>query len=186
MVTVRDVIALAAANMGREDLAAAVTSQAGALSGETAALLRCYRLVENEIALDYFPLKTVETLTAANGKLPYADFSYAPVNVTRVTNAKGGGTLAFEFYPDHLRMSEKAERVEVEYSFAPAEKELEDEPSFPECISPRLIAMGVCAEFCLSRGQYAEAAAWEERFHDALHAVNIPRRRVTVRSRRWV
>ena len=186
MVTVRDVIALAAANMGREDLAAAVNSQSEQPSEETESLLRSYRLVENEVALDYFPLKAKETFNIGKGKLPYADFSNAPVNVTRVTGA-GGEELAFEYYPDHLRLPEKTRgSVTVEYSFAPAEKGLGDATSFPDKISARLLAAGVCAEFCLSRGQFAEAAVWEGRFYDALRAASIPRRRVTVRSRRWV
>ena len=45
--TVKEVIALAAENLGREDLSAAVASAEGEPEGELKSLLRCYNLIEN-------------------------------------------------------------------------------------------------------------------------------------------
>ncbi len=52
---VKEVIALAAENLGREDLSSELETLDGAPEGELKSLLRCYNLVENEVALDYFP-----------------------------------------------------------------------------------------------------------------------------------
>ena len=74
---VKEIAALAAANMGRDDLIAAIRSLAGEPTGELDSLLRCYNLVENEIALDYFPLRKEEAFAVTDGKIAYAQFSFA-------------------------------------------------------------------------------------------------------------
>ena len=73
---IRDVLILATESLGRTDLASAVnTAYSAAVSagtaptGGTAVLLRCYRLVENEVALDHLPLRAEETLTPEDGSL---------------------------------------------------------------------------------------------------------------------
>ena len=50
--TVKEVLALAAENLGREDLSAQLSADSVQADGEIKALLRCYNLVENEVALD--------------------------------------------------------------------------------------------------------------------------------------
>lgn len=57
---VREIAALAAEYIGREDLAEALSVLEGEPEGELKALLRCYNLVENEVAIDYFPPKREE------------------------------------------------------------------------------------------------------------------------------
>ncbi len=183
---VKEVVALAAANMGREDLVNDAETLEGEPSGELASLLRCYNLVENEVALDYFPLKRCERLSAEEGRIPYSSFSMAPVNVIRVENG-AGRALAFELFPDHLCLSDgKGEEAIVTYAYSPAEKKWTEESAFSDgAISARLLAFGVAGEFCLSRGQFSEASVWEKRYQDALRAANTPCRRRAMRSRRW-
>ncbi len=182
---VKEVLALAAAMLGREDLAASVYDLAGEPAGELASLLCCYNLVENEIALDYFPLKYEQIFVAESGCVPYTRFDYAPVCVNAVTS--GGKPVAFKEFPDCLKADvRRGESVSVIYSYSPAQKGWEDDGSFSEKISPRLLALGVAHEFCLSRGQYSEAAMWEKKYRESLKAANIIRRKLAVRSRRWV
>lgn len=181
--TVKEVAALAAANLGREDLAALVSSAGETVTdGELVSLLRAYNLVENEIALDYFPLKKTEFLTPENGKLYYARFSSCPVTVHRITAA--GRVLNYELFPDHVRIDCDGE-VEALYSYAPARKSYADDSEFSNGISARLMSFGVACEFCLTQGLYEEAAAWECKFRDALRSAGILRRTLALRSRRW-
>ena len=52
--TVKEVVKLAAENLGRQDLSQMIDAQEE-VSEEVVSLLRCFNLVENEVALDYFP-----------------------------------------------------------------------------------------------------------------------------------
>lgn len=184
---VKSVLSLAAANLGREDLVAAVNNCAEEPIGEVASLLRCYNLVENEIALDYFPLKNEETLTVCDGVIPYAQLTYAPVTVFSVKDSLGR-PIDFEIRPENVLLPERTEEqtVTLSYSYSPKEKSFTDSAEFGGKISGRLLSFGVAYEFCLSCGQYAEAATWEKKYREALRAANILRRRLSVRSRRWI
>ena len=180
---VKEIAALAAANMGRDDLIAAIRSLAGEPTGELDSLLRCYNLVENEIALDYFPLRKEETFAVADGKIAYAQFSFAPVDVKRVTDADGT-PVPFDVYPEYVAVA--GGTVSVTYTYVPPEKKWEEESEFSGKISARLMSFGVACEFCLSRGMFPQAAMWEKKYRDALRAANVVRRKLSVRSRRWV
>ncbi len=185
---VRNVISLAAANLGREDLVAKAEDCAAGPAGELATLLRCYNLVENEVALDYFPLKTEETFGAeqrgSEGELPYSAFSFAPVEILSV-KGESGIPLSFESRPTALLLPKNATRVAVSYHYSPKEKEWGDDAEAALQVSARLLAAGVCCEYCLIGGQYGEAATWEKKFREALRAANVAHKKLTVRSRRW-
>ncbi len=181
---VRNVISLAAANLGREDLVAQAENCAAEPAGELASLLRCYNLVENEIALDYFPLKREDILGAEEGEIPFSRFSRCPVEVLGVWE-NGGAPLSFETSVSALFVQKNDGRIKVSYTYSPKEKEWGDDWEVGEKISARLLSFGICCEFCLTGGQYGEAAMWEKKFRDALRAANTLHKRLSVRSRRW-
>lgn len=187
--TVKEVIALAADNLGREDLAESLSSLTGEPEGELKALVRCYNLVENEVALDYCPLKAEEKLTPIDGKVAFSALSHAPVDVYSVKNALGA-TVAFEIYPAYLSLPAGTEQVMVSYAYAPAAKTAEQTCEVSEKVSARLLSFGVACEFSLSCARYQEAALWDKRFRDALRAAEVYRRRPSarlgIRARRWV
>ena len=182
---VKNVLALAAANLGREELVAEIDNCVVNPAGELLSLLRCYNLVENEIALDYFPLKHEEVINVQDGKLPFEDLSYAPVEILSVR--VGGKPLDFEIRPAYLQLERSMTgNVTVGYTYSPAEKGWNGECELGGKISARLLSLGVCNEFCLSNGQFGEAATWEKKYREALRAASGNRRRLSVRSRRWV
>lgn len=184
--TVKNILSLAAANLGREDLVAAVYDCAQEPWGEVASLLRCYNLVENEIALDYFPLKTEETLVSCGSVIPYARLQHAPVTILSVTD-ENGNAENFEVRPARIVLTGcKNRKLKVVYTYSPAEKLFTDCCELGGKISARLLSFGVACEFCLTNGQFAEAAAWEKKYREALRAANTTRRPLSVRSRRWV
>lgn len=183
--TVKEVVALAAENLGREDLSAALEALEGEPQGELKSLLRCYNLVENEVALDYCPLKSEETFVRENGVLSYSEFAHAPVDICAV-RGKDGNPLPFTIRPACLSLPQGAGEVTVTYAYAPEKKSYGEDSAFSGKISARLLALGVACEYCLSCARYSEAAAWEKRFRDALRATELIRRKLCVRSRRWV
>lgn len=179
--TVQSVMILAAELLGRQELKEAVLS--GTASEEAKALLRCYNLVENEVALDYFPLKKTEHLTGENGKIPYTAFSEFPVDVLRAT--ADGISMRFEIFPEYLKLH-SGNSADVTYSYAPAEKSVGEDTAFGDKISARLLAAGVCSEYLLTERRYEESKMWGLRYYDALRAAGILRRTLSVRARRWV
>ena len=122
---VRNVISLAAASMGREDLVAMAENCAAEPAGELASLLRCYNLVENEVALDYFPLKRRERFSVC-GVLPFSEFSSAPVEILEVKR-EDGGPLSYDLRPDALAIAGGTGEISVLYTYVPKEKEWGDD-----------------------------------------------------------
>ena len=183
--TVKEVVKLAAENLGRQDLSQRIDAQEEEVSEEVVSLLRCFNLVENEVALDYFPLKKEETFSPVSNRVSYTAFASAPVDILDVKDGSGND-VAFEIGSSQLFFPKKHERVTVKYAYAPAQKKLEDESDFSGKISARLLSFGVAGEFCLTASRFSEAATWERRFLEALKAVNLIRRKLSMRSRRWV
>ena len=182
-IKVKEVIRLAAELVGRSDLAAEAEKESS-LKEELLLFLHCFNLVENEIALDYFPLKRRETLLPENGKLLYTQFSEAPVSVLKVTDTRAHG-LPFEAFPTHLDVKGYHGEVAVSYAYAPREKGIADDSDLGGRISARLIAYGAAAEFLLATGRFSEAATFDKKYREALVAANNVRRRLLIRGRRW-
>ena len=186
---VKEVIALAAQNLGRNDLKEALDvgeeARAEGVKEELTSLLRCYNYVENEIALEYFPLRCEETLEEGDGKLLYTHFSRAPVFVHKADDA-AGNKVDFKMFPAYLSLPAGIGKVTVTYSYAPEKKGENDESAFGERISARLMSYGVVSEFLLTAARYSEADMWQQRYREALRAAGILRRRLAVRARRWV
>ncbi len=185
MMKVKEVIKLAAENLGRQDLSDEIDALEDEPKEELKSLVRCFNLVENEVALDYFPLKKEESFVPVSGYVSYTDFTSSPIDVHKVTDGNGN-PVDFDICPANLRVHAPCKEVKVTYSYAPVQKTLEDESDFSGRISARLLSFGVAGEFCLTASRFAEAAAWERRFLDALKAANLIRRKLCMRSRRWL
>ena len=189
--TVKEVVALAAGCLGRDDLIAALDKSTNALTAdeklELDSLLRAYNFVENEVALDYCALKKEETVTVSENKISYSKLSSAPVNIRKVTC--GGSLARFATYPAYIHLSDGwVGQASVVYDYIPSTKTTMTAVSeFTENeISARLLAYGVAAQYCLVSGESGRAAVWDKKFRDALRAKNLLRRTISVRSRRWV
>lgn len=180
---VKDVVALAAETLGLEGVAGKL--EEAEPSGEVRSLLRCYNLIENEVALDFFPLKAAETFVPEDEAVSYRRFSHAPVNILKVTDGEGR-PVAFSVLPTVLSVPGCKGSVHVTYSYSPEAKALADETAFADNISARLLAFGVASEYCLTNRKYSEGAMWGRRYRDALRAAGILRRTLSVRSRRWI
>ena len=183
MTTVKEVLMTAAELIGEDGLKKSV-GEGSSSSEELSLLLKCFNLVEDELALDYFPLKTCEKFAPADGKIAFTAFSEAPVRVLKVTDAEGGG-LPFAVFFDRVEVHGSRGDVEVTYAFAPATKTLEGNSDFSGRVSARLIALGVATEYLLAVNRFGEAAAFEKKYREAIRAAGDPRRKLTARGRRW-
>lgn len=183
-ISVKEVILTASELIGADGLAKSV-EKGSSSSEELSLLLKCFNLVENEVALDYFPLKSRETLSPSGGSIAYTAFAEAPIRVLKVTDS-AGRSLPFDLFFDHIDLRGYPRAVEVTYAFAPRTKALADNSDYAGKISARLLAYGVATEYLLATNRYSEAAAFEKKYREALRAANEPGRKLTVRARRWV
>ena len=122
--------------------------------------LSCYRLVEHELALEYFPLFYEETLNKDNtGKIKYYDFEYNPVRVISVKSLDGKD-LKFKLFPKSLKIlnAEEETKVSIKYSYLPKSKEsLDDESSYSLEKYFNIFMFGILGEYYIQLGDYDEA-----------------------------
>lgn len=85
--TVKEAILLAADEIGvGERVRAYFENNAETGKKETETLLRCFNIVENELALDYLPLYAEEEVFAETGAVRYAELTRPAVRILRVTD----------------------------------------------------------------------------------------------------
>ena len=182
--TVKEVIELSADLVGVKESVSEYLAQGGENGkSETDTLLGCYRLVENALALDYFPLIAEEKVSATDGEVAFSSLARQVTHVLRVQNAYGA-SLAFRLFP--LSLKTDAGDLQIRYAYAPTEKGLQDDTETAPAVSARLIAYGVASEYCLAKGFYEEASVWENRFKQALACAYGKRKVKKTAARRWV
>lgn len=180
---IKNVLLLAAGEIGVYDHVLEKLSENNATDDKVVStLLRCFNLVENEIALDYLPLKAEDTMDSSSGTIAFSDLSNSPVRILSVTD-EWGNALKFRLFPDYLRT--QAGKVVVLYTYAPVEKTIDGESDFTTSISERVVAFGVCAEYYTACGLYEQAAVFDVKYKDALKAAISSRKSRVIASRRW-
>ena len=145
-------------------------------------MLRCFNLVENEVALDYLPLYAEDETESETGTIAYSVLSKKAVRILGVRD-EWGNKISFRLFPEFLRTAPG--RVKIVYTYTPEEKGLEDSSDFILQVSPRLLALGMAAEYCLAGGLFEEAEVWDAKYRDALSAAYRSRPARVMRSRRW-
>ncbi len=145
-------------------------------------LLRCFNLVENEVALDYLPLLAEDEMETETGVIHYAALSREAARVVGVWD-EWGNTVPFTLFPDYLKT--QPNKVRVRYTYLPKEKSFKDKSDFTLQASVRLFAYGVAAEYALASGLFEEAAVWDQKYKDAIKAAYCAQPSRRIRSRRW-
>ena len=126
-----------------------------------AALVHCFNAVEDELARGYFPLVCTEQITVSGGSFYYTSLSRTPVKILRLT--RDGRAAKFVTEPEYL--AAKDGEYTVEYAYCPPAKSLGDSSDYDESkVGSRLIAYGICAEYCLITGAYEASECWEARY----------------------
>lgn len=181
--TVKEVLYLAATELGIYDEVRNFIENGLAVGKkETQKLLSYYQLVENELALDYFPLRTEETMYASNGKIVYSRLSKGVSRILYVKNADGE-RIRFQIFADHLLTDEGT--VTIGYAYAPSSKTYKDSSDFSSQVSARLLSYGIAAEYTLAAGRYEEWAIWDQKYKNAIIAAYRAPKTERLESRRW-
>ena len=182
--TVKEIVIAAAAELGVCDRVQAYLD--GSVEDgkeETEALVRCFNLVESELALDYLPLYAEETLETQTGAIEYATFARSVVRVLKGTD-EWGNSAPFRLFPTYLKT--QGGKINVRYAYAPAVKTIEDESDYMVQASVRLFAYGIACEYSLASGMFEEASVWDKKYKEAIRASYRANPAKVMSSRRWV
>lgn len=179
--TVKEILIASAELLQLDDVVEQLVNN-GAESEKTDALLRCFNLVENELALDYLPLYAETELETTTGMVHYTSLPHAIVRVLRVQD-EGGNALSFKLFPAYVKTG--VGRLKIGYTYAPAEKTLYGNSDYMVQASVRLFAYGIAAEYTLLTGMFEESAVWDKKYKDAIAATYQSKPCKVLRSRRW-
>ena len=184
-----DVVKLTAVLLQLEDVLENLSGE-GQLEGEQQEkaeadkklLLRCANLVVEEVAAEYLPLKATELLSSDDGNIEYSVFSRRPIEIYSVR--KKGSKCRYKMYP--TKLITEAGEVEVCFSYVPQSVGIDEELDFAEGkLTPRVLAYGTAAEYCLVNCLHEEAWVWDKRYKDSLFGALRAGRAVRIPARRW-
>ena len=186
--TVKDILKTASTLLNRNDIKKYISGDAVdeyiQVEEDFKLLLDCFNLVEEEVATDYYRLKTTQTFTVANGVIECKDFDKNVLAVLSVKNLNGNAVNA-EIKPDGIYTKEPI--VVVDYTYVPSTKTIDDNSSFKGTpITKRALAYGVITEFCLIKGDYEEAVMWHKKYVNSLTSCLSMKKVKKIKERIWL
>lgn len=150
---------------------------------EALLLLDCFSTVENDLALNYFPLRAEDLLRTVTGAVQFSAFAHSPVRIISVKNDEGK-EVEFSVYPQYLKTG--AGTFQVTYTYTPDKVAIEDEGNFGIAVPENLIVFGVLAEFCIAQGRFEEGTIWEKKYKEAIERVYKLGTCTRLKSRTWI
>ncbi|MBR2024000.1 MAG: hypothetical protein IJ996_05765 [Clostridia bacterium] len=180
---IRDIVTTVAEELG---LTAVISYLQGVsnTSGETETnnLVRCYNLVEGELAVDYLPLYAEDEIWTDTGAVFYTELSKKAVRIVAVTDENGNG-VPYKIFPEYLKA--QAGKICVRYSYVPTEKGLEEDSDYQLLACKHMLVYGVATEYCLATGLFEEAEVWEKKYRRAVKNAYKSKPSVVMHTRRW-
>jgi hypothetical protein len=131
-------------------------------------LVRCYNLVEQELATDYFPILEVDKFFHVKDKIYYKDFSRKPCWLKGIQDFHGD-SVSFRLTPEYINLIKNydGETFFVKYYYRPEEKELYSNSTYgAEYIS--ILKYGIAAEYCLIQGNFDLAATYNQKYKERI------------------
>ena len=182
--TVKEVVVLAAELLGNsDDVKAFLGGNVNVGEKETADLVRAFNLIENELALDYFPLFCEEVMDVESGRLYYRDLSRAAVRICSVAR-ESGEKIPHKIFSEYMQVD--GGRVVVKYAYTPSIKDINGESDFLIGVTANLMALGLAAEYCFMNGLYGEAEAWDKKYRTEITKAYRALPSKSIKERRWV
>lgn len=184
---VKDILKNACLFIGEKELALALEAETPSLEGKDEekvdVLLRCFNLVNQEIASDYLPFLYTEKIDVNNSILSFEDLSKTLINVYEL-KGNFGKSVRYKLYPNYLEVFGRAKSIT--YSFLPSDFTLTDEFEFYNGLSARIYAYGVASEYLLCDGLSEDAEIWEKRFKESLFVLSRKKSETRLPKRRWL
>lgn len=132
--------------------------------------LDAYNNVENELAVDYFPLRAVDKVLITENKIKYGDLQRKAWGIIGVHDCDNH-ELKYKIYPTYMAFAKKdnGKNCFVRYCYVPQEKTIDGISEFDEGVFKDTLKYGVCAEYCLLRGDFEQASLWDEKYKKSIN-----------------
>ena len=131
-------------------------------------LVRCYNLVEQELATDYFPILEVDKFFHVEDKIYYKDFSRKPYMLKGIQDFHGD-SVSFRLAPEYINLIKNYNggTFFVKYYYLPEDKELYSNSTYgAEYIS--ILKYGIAAEYCLTNGDFEQAKIYSDKYKERI------------------
>lgn len=181
---VKDIIKLACDFTGNENIAQKIEQSSSLESSEQETvdgLVKCFNLVNNEIASEFVPIKKIEQFEVSNGKILLTQFSTKPYKILYIKNGLGR-KMHFKQFEDYLVVFCK--KAIVCYTTLPSALSINDQ--IDSFLPERVYAYGVAREFLFLQSRFDDADIFEERFKNALELICRSAPHAKMPSRRWL
>ena len=147
-------------------------------------MMTCIENVIQEIALDYSSCVYQEKILLSKGeRFTFDKLSKTIVNMRKLY--KDGYATTFKLFNDGVEVDNGGEYV-ISYNYLPfIDFDAEVVVGFSPCLTERVVAYGVAAEYLLNEGRYEEASLWDSRFREGVRALTRPYRKLILKKRAW-
>ena len=131
-------------------------------------LVRCYNLVEQELATDYSPILEVDKFFHVEDKIYYKDFSRKGYMIKGVQDFRGDKVnyvLRLEYL--ELQKNYDGGTFFVKYYYTPDEKDFHSQCTYGvEYIN--ILKYGVASEYCLVTGDFEQAKIYNDKYKEII------------------
>ena len=136
------------------------------VKGVLARIHTATEIVASEIFTDYFQAIKKELVQTQNKCVSFDSLSERIVEIKRIE--RNGGKAKFELFHDKIEL-DKDGQIEITYVYLPKFDENTTEFDI-QCtkITERIIAFGICAEYCLMSDRFSDANSFDSLFKDGL------------------
>ena len=178
---VKEVLKIACEFIGLDEIKEAMDYPLSATEEQTEIinkLLKCFNLVQEEIATEFLPLTFKQEISATENIY----FSLLEKNVLRVLSVKKDKkTLPFKVFPDHVAFNGSA--TEITYNYIPEEVEIDDNILY--LVPTRIYAYGIAREYFVFEGLIDKASMFENRFKNSISALLVKDKNLILPKRTW-
>ena len=130
--------------------------------------LKCYNLVEQELATDYFPILEVDKFFNVDDKIYFKDFSRKAYFIKGVQDFRGD-KVDYRINPEYIEIKKNYDggTFFVKYYYLPKEKGLYSTCTYgAEYIS--ILKYGIAAEYCLQQGNFELAKIYSDKYKERI------------------
>ena len=150
---------------------------------EAEMLLQCFNIVQQDLALDYFPLTAEDTLFSFSGRLEFSNMTHSPVRILGLKDGNGK-ELEYSLFPTYLQA--QIGPLTVTYTYTPEDKGINEQCECGTLASELMFLYGTLAQYTLVQGLFEEAVVWDKKYKKAIEDAYSMQTSKRLKSRRWV
>ena len=141
-------------------------------------IVKCLNQVLTRIATEYIELLNVEDIVVENGQFDLDDLDEQFCKIKRLGNGK-------KFEVANKKLIAENGEYELLYSYLPEEFDFDDDIEIYQNLSKYAIIYGICSEFLMIMGDFAQSETYESKFENAMDSAKADLKIVDPKQRRW-